>query len=151
MRFPGIPLRPEKGHAMHSLFSFLFIFFISVLWAPVSYADFEFKFKDGSTLVWPKYSEKGDKYCTQMSYGEFCVLKSDVVSIQKTDAEADEAYRAKTKTLSEKEQKDLIEKRKEQDNRNWKSIEESQRRRAREEAEARRKRSTSYYDYSHED
>ncbi len=136
---------------MRSPLPFLLILCVSVLGVSASHAEYELKFKDGSTLVWPKYTEKTGKYCTQMSYGEFCVLKSDVVSIQKTDAEADEAYRAETGTLSEKAQKELIEKRKEQDRSNWKYIEESQRQRAREEAETRRKRSTNYHNYSSED
>jgi hypothetical protein len=90
-------------------------------------------------MVWPKYSEKGVKYCTQMSYGEFCVLKSDVVSIQKTDAEADEAYRAETGTTSEKE-KELEEKRKRLERSYWRYMEDTQRQRAREDMIERRKR-----------
>jgi uncharacterized protein YjgD (DUF1641 family) len=38
--------------------------------------------KNGSTLTWNNYTEKGDWYCTWLAEGEFCVKKSDVSSIE---------------------------------------------------------------------
>jgi hypothetical protein len=36
---------------------------------------------DGRILIWNNYTEKGNRYCTWMADGEFCINKSDVSSI----------------------------------------------------------------------
>ncbi len=107
-------------------------------WATGAHAEYELKLKDGSSLVWPRYVEKEKQYCTEMSYGEFCVFKSDVASIRKTDEKADDAYNAEP--VSEKAQKEISEQKKNKERDMWREVEESQRQRMREEAEARRKR-----------
>jgi hypothetical protein len=56
------------------------VFFL-VLVTQSAEADFLIKFKDQKAHVWQSYYAKGSEYCTQKSYGEYCVEKSDVVSV----------------------------------------------------------------------
>ena len=52
-----------------------------VLFPSFASADSLFKFKDGSAHVWGSYYNKGNQYCTMKSFGEYCVDRSDVLSI----------------------------------------------------------------------
>jgi hypothetical protein len=38
--------------------------------------------KGGKTLIWYNYTEKGNRYCTWIGDGEFCINKNDVSSIE---------------------------------------------------------------------
>jgi len=109
-------------------------------------AEIELRFRDGSTLVWPSIVEKGGQLCTQMDYGEVCVQKSEVASVRNTDREAEGLYRAPSVSLSEKQQKQLMDKRKRQEEENWRSVEESQRQRMQVESYKRMKHGSPYDD-----
>lgn len=56
------------------------------LFAETASADVMLKFNDGTANVWESYYENGTQYCTKKSFGEYCVLKKDVISIKEVPA-----------------------------------------------------------------
>ncbi len=73
--------RRPKGAIMKKI-----IVLCLVLFSSSANADSLFRFKDGSAHVWESYYAKGGQYCTMKSYGEYCVNRSDVVSIKDVPA-----------------------------------------------------------------
>lgn len=65
-----------------------FVVFITVLMicAQTAHADYMLQFKDKTANVWAVYYAKGKEYCTKKEFGEYCVQKSDVVSIKEVSA-----------------------------------------------------------------
>ncbi|MEK6742225.1 MAG: hypothetical protein AABZ15_01355 [Nitrospirota bacterium] len=51
-----------------------------------AHADWLLRFKDKTANVWPSYFEKDSQYCTMKTFGEYCVRKSDLVSIKEVPA-----------------------------------------------------------------
>ncbi len=64
----------------------LFAIAVLVLLAMPAMADVMLSFKDGTRNVWTAYYAKGKEYCTKKEFGEYCVQKSDVVSIKEVPA-----------------------------------------------------------------
>lgn len=62
---------------------------IMVLISLPAFGAVKLSFNDGTANIWRSYYSKGNQYCTQLSIGEYCVLKKDVVSI-KTAKDGDE-------------------------------------------------------------
>jgi len=53
-------------------------------------ADYEIRLNDGVALTWREYTTEGNRYCTQMEFGKFCIQKEDVSSIREVrGSEAD--------------------------------------------------------------
>lgn len=59
----------------------------------LAYADFQFKYKDGTTLTWGSYTEEKDHYCTWNSMGQVCVPKKDIASVKEVNGDIPEGAR----------------------------------------------------------
>lgn len=80
---PRVPFSPV-GNATglrHKMKKLIFI----TLWllsADVCRAEYELLLSDGVKLIWAAYTVEDGQYCTQKSFGKFCVQKKDVVSLK---------------------------------------------------------------------
>jgi N-acyl-D-amino-acid deacylase len=62
-----------------------------LLCADVCRAEYELLLNDGVKLTWDEYTVEDGQYCTQKSFGKFCVQKKDVVSLKQAPGGAGDA------------------------------------------------------------
>jgi len=77
-----------------------FILLLLSFSANTCYADYELVLTDGITLTWQNYAIEGDNYCTNKSFGKFCILKKEVLSLKELPAEASSRSPVNTGSVS---------------------------------------------------